>query len=81
MSRSPLRYRSPLTAREQQILDLLADGLTVRQAAIELGLAFKTVDAHKQHIYIRLGAGSLADAVRSERHRHRSSLRRAGVPG
>ena len=44
-----------LTARERQVLQLVAEGKTNRQAADELGLSVKTVDAHRLHLMQKLG--------------------------
>jgi DNA-binding NarL/FixJ family response regulator len=44
-----------LTAREQEVLKLLAEGKTVRAAALALGLSSKTVDAHKFNLMRKLG--------------------------
>lgn len=63
----PLRYRSPLTKREKEVLDALADGLTAQQVGERLGISIKTVEAHRQHAYLRLGASGLKDAVQRER--------------
>jgi DNA-binding NarL/FixJ family response regulator len=54
--RSGMRVRSVLTAREQQVLDLLGDGLRQREIAERLGIRPKTVGTHLEHIYSKLGA-------------------------
>jgi two-component system response regulator NreC len=43
-----------LTAREQEILKILAEGRTVRQTAGELALSVKTVEAHKLNLMRKL---------------------------
>jgi two-component system, NarL family, response regulator NreC len=55
--------RRPLTAREQEVLKLLAEGKTVRAAASDLGLSSKTVDAHKFNLMRKLGIHNKADLV------------------
>jgi two-component system, NarL family, response regulator NreC len=55
--------RRPLTAREQEVLKLLAEGKTVRAAANDLGLSSKTVDAHKFNLMRKLGIHNKADLV------------------
>lgn len=40
-----------LSAREEEILNLTAKGMTARQVAIELGIARRTVYFHYQNIY------------------------------
>jgi two-component system, NarL family, response regulator NreC len=52
-----------LTAREREVLKLLAEGLTVRGAAGVLGLSIKTVDAHKFNLMRKLGIHNKAELV------------------
>jgi two-component system, NarL family, response regulator NreC len=52
-----------LTAREQEVVKLLAEGKTVRAAANDLGLSSKTVDAHKFNLMRKLGIHNKADLV------------------
>lgn len=52
-----------LTAREMQVLCLLAEGLSNRQIARRLGLSVRTVESHLTHIYARLGVGSRTEAL------------------
>jgi len=52
-----------LTAREREILKLLAEGQTVRSAANILGLSSKTVDAHKFNLMRKLGVHNKAELV------------------
>jgi len=47
-----------LTAREQEIAVLVADGLTNRQVAEKLFISRRTVDAHLEHIFSKLGITS-----------------------
>jgi two-component system response regulator NreC len=56
------RERS-LTAREREVLKLLAEGKTVRAAATVLGLSSKTVDAHKFNLMRKLGIHNKAELV------------------
>jgi DNA-binding NarL/FixJ family response regulator len=46
--------RSSLTQREHEVIKLLADGNTVKQAASMLGLSAKTVEAHKSNLMRKL---------------------------
>lgn len=43
-----------LTAREKEVMRLLSDGLTVREAANELGLSTKTVESHTLNLMRKL---------------------------
>jgi two-component system, NarL family, response regulator NreC len=52
-----------LTTREREVLKLLAEGKTVRTAAIALGLSSKTVDAHKFNLMRKLGIHNKAQLV------------------
>lgn len=52
-----------LTEREQQVLQLLADGFSVAQIARRLHLAESTVKTHIAKIYSKLGAGNRAQAI------------------
>ena len=52
-----------LTNREQQILRLIADGLTNRQISYNLSISESTVENHIHHIYEKLGISNRAQAV------------------
>ncbi len=52
-----------LTEREREVLKLLAEGRTVRSAAVILGLSIKTVDAHKFNLMRKLGIHNKAELV------------------
>lgn len=52
-----------LTAREREVLKLLAEGRTVRAVAALLGLSVKTVDAHKFNLMRKLGIHNKAELV------------------
>ncbi|MCV0397246.1 MAG: LuxR C-terminal-related transcriptional regulator [Rhizobiaceae bacterium] len=52
-----------LTARERQVLSLVADGGTNREIADELDVSPKTVNRHIENIFGKLGVSSRAAAV------------------
>jgi DNA-binding NarL/FixJ family response regulator len=52
-----------LTDRERQVLSGLADGLTTKAIAHNLGLALKTIDSHKARVFAKLHARTKAQAV------------------
>lgn len=55
--------RSTLTLREKEVMKLLAEGLTVRQAASALGVSAKTVEAHKFNLMRKLDIHNKAQLV------------------
>jgi DNA-binding NarL/FixJ family response regulator len=54
----------PLTPREIQVLELLAEGLANKAIAERLGISDQTVKFHVASIYGKLGAANRTDAVR-----------------
>jgi DNA-binding NarL/FixJ family response regulator len=52
-----------LTTREVEVLVLLARGWTKQQIARELTISAKTVNAHAEHIYAKLGVTSRGAAA------------------
>ena len=57
------RYRA-LTPRERDVLALVVTGLLNKQIAAELGTSEAAVKVHRQHVMVKMGAGSLAALVR-----------------
>jgi DNA-binding CsgD family transcriptional regulator len=57
------RYRDQLTAREIDVLRLVAGGLTNREIADRLGISPRTVDAHLRSIYGKIGVSSRSAAT------------------
>jgi DNA-binding NarL/FixJ family response regulator len=56
---------SNLTAREREVLELVAEGLNQKEIAGRLVISPKTVGAHIEHIFAKLGVRSRAQAVAS----------------
>ena len=54
----------PLTGRETQVLELMAEGLPNKAIAVELGISDQTVKFHVSSIAGKLGASNRTDAVR-----------------
>jgi DNA-binding NarL/FixJ family response regulator len=52
-----------LTQREEQVLELVKQGLTNREIARTLWIAESTVKAHIHHVLQKLGARSRTEAV------------------
>ena len=57
-------FEEPLTAREVQVLELLAEGLPNKAIAVRLGISDQTVKFHVSSISGKLGAANRTDAVR-----------------
>jgi HD-GYP domain-containing protein (c-di-GMP phosphodiesterase class II) len=57
------RFPSGLTAREAEVLRLLALGLTTGQVADRLIISPKTADHHVQHIYAKIGVSTRGAAA------------------
>jgi DNA-binding NarL/FixJ family response regulator len=54
---------TPLSKREREILQKVADGSTTRQVAADLGISPHTVKTHLERIFEKLGANDRAQAV------------------
>jgi DNA-binding CsgD family transcriptional regulator len=61
--RSTLTPLTPLTARERQVLELVADGSTNDDVARILVISPKTASVHVSRILAKLGAGNRTEAV------------------
>lgn len=81
--RQPPRTPEPtptLTPRQQEILELLGDGLTVQAIARRLSLSPRTVGKHLELLYRRLGTSDrLMTVIHAQRHGLIDSLA-GGVP-
>jgi DNA-binding NarL/FixJ family response regulator len=53
-----------LTARERQVLQLLAEGKSNKQVASALEISVKTAESHRANLMKKLRVGSLSDLVR-----------------
>lgn len=54
----------PLTAREREVLQNMAEGLANKQIALELGISEHTVKFHLSALYAKLGVSSRTEAVK-----------------
>ncbi len=52
-----------LTPRERAVLQAMVDGLTTKATARHLGIAVKTVEAHRRRLFTRLQVSSQSEAV------------------
>ena len=57
------RY-AQLSPREREVLALIVEGLTNKEIGRALTLSPRTVEAHRAHLFDKLGAGSLAQLIR-----------------
>jgi DNA-binding NarL/FixJ family response regulator len=53
-----------LSSREMEVLQLIAEGKPNKQVAAELGVSFKTVDKHRQHLMSKLDIHDIAGLTR-----------------
>jgi DNA-binding NarL/FixJ family response regulator len=58
-----------LTARENEVLALLADGMTDREISVALVISRRTVESHVRNVLEKLAVQSRLDAARIYRHR------------
>lgn len=59
------RRSSPLSAREREVLALVAAGFPAKGIARQLQVSVKTVERHKTRIFRKLGVANQAAAVRT----------------
>lgn len=59
-----LQIIDPLTDREMEVLQLLAQGLANKQIALKLSISEHTVKFHVSSIYTKLGVSNRTEAVR-----------------
>jgi predicted ATPase/class 3 adenylate cyclase/DNA-binding CsgD family transcriptional regulator len=69
-ARSPLTYPDGLTAREVEVLRLLAQGLTNARIAEHLVISPRTVNTHLTSIYNKIGTSSRSSATRYTLEHH-----------
>jgi DNA-binding NarL/FixJ family response regulator len=56
---SPLR----VTAREREIIQLLAEGKSSKEVAVELGISVKTAETHRANLMRKLDCHSVVELV------------------
>ena len=62
-AREGAEVAADLTSREQQVLELLSDGHTMRQIGTRLGISPRTVETHVAKVYRKLGVRTRVQAV------------------
>lgn len=50
----------PLSPREREVLQLIAEGISTKRIASMLGVSIKTIETHRRQIMLKLGIDSLA---------------------
>jgi DNA-binding NarL/FixJ family response regulator len=56
--------KEPLTSREMEVLQLIAEGKANKQTASELGIGIKTVEKHREHLMEKLDIHDTAGLTR-----------------
>lgn len=52
-----------VTAKEKQVLQLLAEGMSSKQIAARLVISFHTVESHRKSLRIKFGARNVAEVI------------------
>jgi DNA-binding CsgD family transcriptional regulator len=55
---------TPLTSRQREVLQLLAEGKTMKEAAALMGISTRTAESHKYEIMRQLGVQTTAELIR-----------------
>ncbi|HTI72663.1 MAG TPA: response regulator transcription factor [Candidatus Limnocylindria bacterium] len=63
-STSAAPTHTPLSAREKELLDLLAEGLRYKEAADRMGVSLNTIRCYIRRVYEKLHANSRVEAIR-----------------
>ena len=56
--------QKPLTRREREVLNLISEGLSNKQGALQMGISPRTFESHRAEAMRKLGARNTADLVR-----------------
>lgn len=56
-------HPSPLTPREREVVQLLAEGSSTKEVAVSLGLSSKTAETHRSNIMRKLQIHCVSDLV------------------
>ena len=54
-----------MTKRETEIIELVLNGMKNREISVELNIAERTVEFHKQNIYLKLGVNNSVDLYKA----------------
>ncbi|HEY2384233.1 MAG TPA: response regulator transcription factor [Terriglobia bacterium] len=64
MSPLPATRETTLTSRQREVLQLLAEGKTMKEVAVQLGISTRTSESHKYEIMRLLGIQTTAELIR-----------------
>jgi DNA-binding NarL/FixJ family response regulator len=64
LSNNGMVQNSPLTAREREVLQLIAEGKSTKQVASQLNVSIKTADSHRQQLMRKLNIRSVAELTK-----------------
>lgn len=64
MRKVEVRGFSQLTPREREVLQLLVNGRSNKEAGRDLGISPRTIEVHRARVMEKLGAGNTADLMR-----------------
>ena len=56
--------KTRLSAREREVLRLIADGLRTKEIAARLDVGVKTIETYRRRLMKKLACGSVAELVR-----------------
>ena len=59
----PEQTKSPLSPKENEVLALLAEGLSYKMVANKLGVSYTTINTHTKRIYEKLHICSIGEAI------------------
>jgi DNA-binding NarL/FixJ family response regulator len=59
----PNDTKSPLSPKEDEVLALLAQGMSYKMVAEKLSVSYTTINTHTKHIYEKLHISSLGEAI------------------
>jgi DNA-binding NarL/FixJ family response regulator len=60
----PQKSLSPITPRQRQVLQLISEGLTMKEIAAQLSISTRTAESHKYEMMEALGMQTTADLIK-----------------
>jgi RNA polymerase sigma factor (sigma-70 family) len=64
----------PLSPREREVLQLLAEGMPSKKIGLELGISVKTVETHRSRLMRKLGIRTVAELTKYAVRQHMTPL-------